>query len=426
MKVTLHIVSGARAGHTQLLQSSTTRVGRSADAGLRFDAHQDLAVSADHAVISRTWRRCTITDVNSRNGLFVNGVRISIRVRLSDGDRVTFGAGGPEVDVRITRAYATAASALLMLACAATMALAVASRPGARLDDTGSSSGTASAVDSAVAEGDRTIDALRGELGELSAALRRSQHAALSAVAELERARRDRDSDRTLELEGALDATLAELARQQAAATGGHGAISERNARAVGRIFVEAPDGTVTSGTAFAVWPDATMLASRHVVMPGGSPALRLAVQFSYSDQVWPARVVVVAEEVDLAVLRVDGILGSVPVVEAFNNRSDTIGPGVPTVLIGYPRGGESLASDRPGRTIIRPATGVGVVTARSTSTLEVKGYGATGSSGSPVFDPNGEVIGVVFGGRSGAGIDYVVAVSAAAALRVLARVSPR
>ena len=50
----------------------------------------DAQVSRNHAVLEGRGRNIELVDLNSENGTFVNGERISRRV-LADGDRVALG-----------------------------------------------------------------------------------------------------------------------------------------------------------------------------------------------------------------------------------------------------------------------------------------------------------------------------------------------
>jgi pSer/pThr/pTyr-binding forkhead associated (FHA) protein/V8-like Glu-specific endopeptidase len=454
MTLVMRVLSGARAGHVLTSDAPRIRVGRAADAELRFDRDRDLNVSARHALITRVDGRFHIRDQGSRNGTWVNGARVVGDVALSDGDRVVFGTGGPEVELRILDAVATGifespaavpvtrvtaaqerppaarsmrgwrpAAAVLVLLGVVTVAF-VTQTHRERRDWEAQRTELQARIDSAVTAGDATIVSLQGDLDDLAQAVRASQEQVVAAGSALDHATRSGDAGRVPALRSRFEGALTNLTRQSAVAGIDHAAIRDRNGRAVARIFVESAGGDVATGTAFAISADATLLTSRHVVAPDGAPARRIAVQFSYSDQVWPARLVAVDDANDIAIVKIDAILGSVPVVAALNTRSDTLPSGTPVVLIGYPLGGESSASDRPGRSVIRPLVGAGTLTSLAGDVMELQAYGATGASGSPVFDANGEVMGIAFGGRRENGVDYVVAVPARAAARLLERLS--
>lgn len=66
------------------LQSDVTTIGRSFDSDVKID---NAGVSAHHAKIVKAGDDFVIEDIGSRNGIFVNGIRVS-RQSLSDGDEV--------------------------------------------------------------------------------------------------------------------------------------------------------------------------------------------------------------------------------------------------------------------------------------------------------------------------------------------------
>jgi pSer/pThr/pTyr-binding forkhead associated (FHA) protein len=66
------------------LQQGVTTIGRSMDSDIKID---NAGVSAHHAKIIHDGNEFIIEDSDSRNGTFVNGMRVSRKV-LSDGDEV--------------------------------------------------------------------------------------------------------------------------------------------------------------------------------------------------------------------------------------------------------------------------------------------------------------------------------------------------
>ena len=75
MKPKLRILSGARAGYTEVFSKPSIAVGRHGSCELRLDPEQDLDVSTKHAVVLLKGNRWHVRDAGSRNGTFVNGQR---------------------------------------------------------------------------------------------------------------------------------------------------------------------------------------------------------------------------------------------------------------------------------------------------------------------------------------------------------------
>jgi S1-C subfamily serine protease len=218
-----------------------------------------------------------------------------------------------------------------------------------------------------------------------------------------------------------LQRAMTSFEGQQTASTLDFRSIQDQNRRAVARIYVEYETGEVVTATAFAVRSNATLVTSRHVLTGenGRMQPRRIAIQFSDSDQIWPARLLGSAPDADLAVVKVDNILGAIPTVRGMNLRPDTLAAGAPVAMLGYPLGGapaDSGADDG----IARPYLAAGVVRSVQPDRMEVEGYGAVGASGSPIFDSRGEVVAVVFGGREEDDSHALFGVPAPAAIRLL------
>ncbi|HEX9108524.1 MAG TPA: serine protease, partial [Longimicrobiales bacterium] len=249
------------------------------------------------------------------------------------------------------------------------------------------------------------VEALRGEVARAAAA---------------------RDATGTASLRARLAAAAGKLRRQQTAAGLDFAGIERADRHAVALVYVEYADGRVLSATAFAVRPDGTLVTNRHVVIgDDGARPRRIAIQFSDSEQVWPARVLALADGDDLAILAVERVLGAIPVVRGLNLRPDTLAAGAPVALIGFPNGGDVPRHLPDGKTIVRPLLGAGVLRRVSAERLELEGYGAQGASGTPILDAGGAVLGVLFGGlhADGTRAQVIYAVPASALERLLASV---
>lgn len=81
-----------RGTHFDLVKAKTV-VGR-AGRGDKWDINlQDRAVSRPHAEIVRQGKGYLLSDLGSANGTLVNGERLSVTHKLTDGDELVFGHG---------------------------------------------------------------------------------------------------------------------------------------------------------------------------------------------------------------------------------------------------------------------------------------------------------------------------------------------
>ncbi len=125
-RIVLRHLSGSKANQVEefpLAHFKELIFGRDPSVSVKYDPNRDDLVGRQHAKIvqdSSDPHQFVITDLSSRNGTFVNRQRISGSVRVSPGDTVQFGAGGPEfqfdieprpqTDMRPTRMEGTTAS----------------------------------------------------------------------------------------------------------------------------------------------------------------------------------------------------------------------------------------------------------------------------------------------------------------------------
>jgi pSer/pThr/pTyr-binding forkhead associated (FHA) protein len=81
------LISRTDALGRHAIKDGVTSIGRAAGNSIVID---DVQVSRHHAEIALKNGRCTITDLGSGNGTFVNGERIDRTIALSPGDVVNF------------------------------------------------------------------------------------------------------------------------------------------------------------------------------------------------------------------------------------------------------------------------------------------------------------------------------------------------
>jgi len=83
----LRMEAGPGAPHDFVLTAERLIVGRALEADIRL---QGSSISRQHMLIVRTGPEFTIRDLDSRNGIFLNGVKIHSAV-LKPGDQIQVG-----------------------------------------------------------------------------------------------------------------------------------------------------------------------------------------------------------------------------------------------------------------------------------------------------------------------------------------------
>lgn len=413
-------------------------VGRAEAVGLRFDPAADREVSARHARFERRGDDWWIVDLQSRNGTWLGGERLTEPRRVEPGARVRFGWHGPEVEVLDPGAAAsppdrvaslesrsrmlTVATGLAVVALVGVVAASLRSRDAARTRWERERATLEARTDSVLAASRDDVARLRGEVAGLADALEDSRGRVRDLQTELTRLGRADDADpaELAAVRRRLERATAALARQQLAATLDAPALTARVRPAVALIYVEFDGEERSLATGFAVREDGLVVTNRHVVAgaDGGRAPERLGVQFSGSPQVWPADVVEVDTRADLALLRTRNIVGGVPVVPGLNSRADTLGPGTPVLLLGFPYATPPAGPDA----VPRALSTAGVLSAPAGERLEIQGWGAQGASGSPVVDARGELVGILYGAAGEGEGRRLVAVPAAALAALLDR----
>ena len=460
MKLQLRILTGARAGITGVFSQPEVGLGRHPGCELQLDPDRDLDVSARHAVITRQGDRWTVRDLSSRNGTLVNGHPIHTETRLDDTDQIRLGPAGPTVEVRLvpegvedrrpaastqsanrpsgapmrrtgtTPAAASAptdprrapsttqririevgrrtrhlrtVSAVLLLLLVAAGGYAVVSRRQQATERARERAGWQARIDSIVRASDAAVRQLRGEVAGLADALRQSQTQVQRLQGELRAAEQAGSQTDVARLRAELTAATAALSAQQAAALLDYRSIHQANNRAVAMLWAEFQPGDVTTGTSFAVTADGLMITNRHVVYgtDGTRRPRRLAVQFTNSAQVWRAQVVAASSDEDVAIIRVEGIIGAIPFVPV-PDAADAAEPGDPVAIIGFPFGTDLPMRSAGEPNLVRTTLTAGTLSKVLPDLLQIDGFGAQGASGSPVFNRDGTLLGVLYGGEPG------------------------
>jgi len=84
----LTVLTGTAAGQMFKLQTGTSLIGRAHNAEIRLT---DDGVSRQHASLRYDGKSMWVSDLDSRNGTFVNGTRLTELVQLKDGDKIQVG-----------------------------------------------------------------------------------------------------------------------------------------------------------------------------------------------------------------------------------------------------------------------------------------------------------------------------------------------
>ena len=451
MKCELRITSGARTGHREVLDKSYIGIGRHPLSDLRFDAEKDLDASTRHAALVKSGTAWVLRDLGSTNGTYVNGEKLSGDRPLNDGDILKFGLHGPEVSFHVI--HEDVEAEIVMQAVQApkanpTKPEGVAAPP--KVSQTGPTAKTtppaasdevtpASPMKPTKAPPSRTavlraevahqqqrsrwlfvalLVLIAGALGvvywqgrtaaDTQVGLSHSLDSLRGVVAILQRAQAQADSEKTAlqhqlasEPDPARRTVLTQRIQEvtqrsaaiQQARTMDFTAIRNANDAAVAMLSVRCAADTTKywSGTGFAVNAGGLLLTNKHVVScEDGSRPSDIAVQFSGSRDVLPSHLVKVSPTSDIASIQIE-TAGTYPVIAGF--ATTAADSGEPIVLIGYPGGGARATLVTGSVSRVLPD-----------SLYELDAFSGVGASGSPIFNREGKVIGIEFGGLTGSG----------------------
>ena len=183
--------------------------------------------------------------------------------------------------------------------------------------------------------------------------------------------------------------------------------MAQQNQAAVGLITV-ALGGDRYDGTGFVISPDGYMLTNWHVVADSVH-AEPDTIWVTMADQSVGrfADVVATSRDRDVAIIKVRGYQG--PFLTAIDWAGTKARQGEPAALIGYPAG-SGFARDRT--SIVRTSMTAGILSRVTADLVQFDGMTTGGSSGSPVFNADGDVISVHRAGlRQGPGFALSVPV---------------
>jgi S1-C subfamily serine protease len=467
-------LSGARAGQVETFRKAYLGLGRHPLSDVRFDAERDLDVSSRHAAIVTKPDGFVLQDLGSKNGTYVNGKRLEADCLLADSDVIGFGAKGPALEFHLLPDDGDAVSTETAEAAAGRLSQPRQMVPAAAARPARSSTAVRIAVEVArqTRELRRTTKILLGTLvvamalfvgvswkqshdrrveldrirawadsvadqaqrtarqfqSEVEGLREANQH----SVAEIERLRQElvsagSDPGTVSRLRSQLQAAQQRQQQIAGASAVDYRSISAHNQDAVALLLVEFSESERFSGTAFAVDSQGTLVTNKHVLtgVNGDRTPRRIAVKFSDSRQWFPGRYVGVSDAADIGVLKVD-IRGGTPRVFGLQRNPRSLERGDPVAIIGYPLGLD-LPMEGSGLDVVAsPTLTVGTVSKVLGSVVQVDGYGAPGSSGSPIFDHDGRVVAVLYGGVQESNGKIILSVPVSLVTDYLARIGVR
>lgn len=98
IEVTITHLTGARRNAVETFGALPLRLGRGDGCEVRFDPEQDAKVSASHAELRADGQGgVVVADLDSTNGVLVNGVKVQGTAPVPNHAVVEVGAGGPRL-----------------------------------------------------------------------------------------------------------------------------------------------------------------------------------------------------------------------------------------------------------------------------------------------------------------------------------------
>jgi pSer/pThr/pTyr-binding forkhead associated (FHA) protein/S1-C subfamily serine protease len=195
----------------------------------------------------------------------------------------------------------------------------------------------------------------------------------------------------------ALTERAKEMSDQQRAMKGADfPRIAQLNQGAVGMVTVKVGDD-MFDGSGFVVSPAGYMLTNRHVIKPDTGTATEILVTMSDHKFSYRADLVMIAPAggPDVAIIRIRNYKG--PVVASVDWTGTHAVQGEGAALIGFPAGYDNAVD--PVTKVVQSAMTAGIFAKIAPDRIQFSGLSVKGSSGSPLFNGAGEVVGIHFAG---------------------------
>ena len=192
--------------------------------------------------------------------------------------------------------------------------------------------------------------------------------------------------------------------------------VSQMNQAAVALLFMftDPKRERMIDGTGFVITRSGYLVTNKHNVVDDAGN-IRDTVYVTMADQKFGTQirvsVVGVSRDADLALVKIPGYAG--PFMSKIDWNGVGAAQGEPAALIGFP-GGVGLAFDEDrNSSTIRTTMSAGIFSKVAQDRIQFDGFTVKGSSGSPIFNANGEVVAVHKQGlEGGAGMSFAVPIA--------------
>ena len=411
----VHIVlRDTQTDHRWDVKGEVVKLGRSPECLVQIAPEQGASVSRVHAEVLISDGGVQVRDAGSRNGTYVNGERLLEPRPFQPDDQITLGVGGPTFSVEELHIIRGKVSPLIL----GLPRKSAGARPQESADKSGVPSralGAAAQLARRSFSGVGRTAFFRDILDDMSARNARRVRvivwASVAATVLVAGAllhvtqRRVAETERQLQEQRTLFETRADsihlaATRQVEASRAALAEVARANQGAVGLVTAHMQGGGM-EGTGFAITPSGYFITNRHmVVRPDGGRADSVFVTMADNPYGSALRADIVGlgqGDDDIALLRLRGYQG--PHVGKLTWTFASIRQGEPAALIGFPHG-VLMARDRADT--VRTSMNAGIFSKVTPTLIQFDGFSQGGSSGSPVFSANGEVVAVHFAGLKG------------------------
>lgn len=97
IELTVTYLTGSKQNLVETVRGAPVWLGRAEKCQVRFDPTEDLKVSGLHAELREAEGRVTVHDLGSRNGVYLNGVKVEESAEVPNRATIQLGKDGPRI-----------------------------------------------------------------------------------------------------------------------------------------------------------------------------------------------------------------------------------------------------------------------------------------------------------------------------------------